>query len=276
MESLTVTTGDGVHLHVEDSGGDGRPVVLVPGFTADTTSWVFQTDALVAAGHRVVVVDRRSHGRSDAPTFGHRMARHGMDLHEVVDQLALRDVVLVGASMGASTIWAYLDLVGEGAVSAVVSVDQTPRMRSGDDWAFGFYGLDDTNVGTFFDNGIPDTGHGPAPERTQAAFEQWFSRLGGMPEALGSVRPETMPLLRDHAVADWRDVVARTTVPVIVVAGRESQFWPAEHAQATAALAKDGRAVVLEDCGHVVALDQPDTLNHLLLDLVGGLSPGRP
>lgn len=276
MEPRTVTTGDGVQLHVEDWDGPGRTVVLVPGFTADTTSWVFQTDALVAAGHRVVVVDRRSHGRSDAPAHGHRMSRHGMDLHEVIEQLGLTDVVLVGASMGASTIWAYLDLVGEDAVAAVVSVDQTPRMRAGDDWPHGFYGLDDTNVGTFFDAGIPDTGHGPTPERLQQAFGAWFARLGGSPEGFRAMRPETMPLLRDHAAADWRDVVARTTVPVLVVAGRESQFWPAEHAAATAGLAKDGRAVVLQDCGHVVALDQPDALNRLLLDLIDGLPPGRP
>lgn len=274
MTSRSVVTNDGVHLHVEDSGGTGRPVVLVPGFTADTTSWVFQTDALVAAGHRVVAVDRRSHGRSDAPAHGHRMARHGRDLHDVLVALDLHDVVLVGASMGASTVWAYLDLFGEGDVAAVVSVDQTPRMRAGDGWDHGFYGLDDSNVGTFFDAGIPDTGHGPAPERAEAALHAWVARLGGLPEGFGTIRPETLPLLRDHAAADWRDVVARTTVPVLVVAGRDSQFWPAEHAAATAGLAKDGRAVVLEDCGHVVGLDRPDELSALLLDLLDGLPPG--
>jgi pimeloyl-ACP methyl ester carboxylesterase len=107
----TITTSDGVRLRYVDEGA-GRPVVLLAGFCAPLETWEFQRRALLDAGYRVVAVDRRSHGGSDSPAYGQRMARHGKDLWDVLTALDLDDVVLVGGSMGGSTIWAYYDLFG--------------------------------------------------------------------------------------------------------------------------------------------------------------------
>jgi uncharacterized protein (TIGR03083 family) len=53
---------------------------------------------LLAGGYRVVAIDRRSHGLSESPAFGQRMARHGKDLDDVLSALDLTDAVLVGGS----------------------------------------------------------------------------------------------------------------------------------------------------------------------------------
>ena len=89
---------------------------------------------------------------------GQRLARHGKDLHELLDALGLEEAFLVGGSMGASSIWAYLDLFGYACCLGMVSVDQTPKMLNRDGWDNGFYGLTPENVGTFLDDGIPPTG----------------------------------------------------------------------------------------------------------------------
>jgi pimeloyl-ACP methyl ester carboxylesterase len=77
--------------------------------------------------------------------------------------------------------------------------------------------------------------------------------------------PTTLALLRDHAAADWRDVIARATCPVLLIAGAESQFWPAAHATELAHLNEEVQAVVLEGCGHPVNLDDPEAFNATLL-----------
>lgn len=269
--SRSVTTTDGVRLHTTDQGA-GPTVVLLAGYTAPLTSWVLQQRALVAAGHRVVSVDRRSHGESEAPQHGQRMSRHGKDLDDVLTALALEDVVLVGGSMGASTIWAHLDLVGTGRVRGVVSVDQTPRMRNGDGWEHGFHGFEDSNAGTFFAAGPPPTGRGFTAAQQQPGLDRLVAELGPAAGTLrGGLRPETLPLLRDHAQQDWRDVVARVDVPVLMVAARQSQLWPCEHAAAAVADTPRGRAVVLEDCGHAANLDQPEAFNAALLEFLAEL-----
>src|SRR5690349_2593681 len=116
----TITTNDGVALNYLDEGG-GPAIVLLAGYTAPADSWALQGDALVAAGFRAVAVDRRSHGGSESPMFGQRMSRHGKDLSDSLAALDLRDVVLVGGSMGANVIWAYVDLFGTDLVRGVVS-----------------------------------------------------------------------------------------------------------------------------------------------------------
>lgn len=266
----TVSTNDGVSLHVTEDG-EGPAVLLVAGFTAPATSWALQVDALVAAGYRAVCVDRRSHGLSEAPWYGQRVSRHGKDLHDVIDALDLDDVVLVGASMGASAIWAYLDLFGTDGVRGVVTVDQTPRMINDDGWQHGFYGLTPDNAGTMFAEGVPATGRGRTLEQMMPAIVRLTQRVGEGAGLGAPIRPETLPLLRDHAQQDWRDVLPRCGVPMLLVAGRESQLWPCEHAEASVVGAAHARAVVLEDCGHAVNIEQPEAFNAELLGFLGDL-----
>src|SRR3954452_8994871 len=64
-----ILTTDGVHLWASDDGS-GPPVVLVAGYTAPAASWAFQVEALTRAGYRAIALDRRSHGRSEAPWYG--------------------------------------------------------------------------------------------------------------------------------------------------------------------------------------------------------------
>jgi pimeloyl-ACP methyl ester carboxylesterase len=273
-------TSDGVTLHYTDSGpaantpAADRPAtaVLVAGFLAAAATWLPQVDALRAAGHRAVCIDRRSHGRSQSPAYGQRMARHAKDVAEVLDGLGLDHVVAVGGSMGASTWWSYLDLFGPGRLQGLLSVDQTPKMLNADGWDNGFYGFTPDNAGRYFNGDLPDTGHGPDRSRMRATIAQLMARVGPDEPLMGQLSPVTQPLLRDHALQDWRDVVARVDLPLLMVAASDSQYWPAEHAFAAAALAPDGRAVVIPDSGHPVNFDQPEAFSQVLTDFVAGVA----
>ena len=58
-------------LHVDDTGGPGRPVVLIHGWPLSGESWSAQVGVLHAGGHRVITYDRRGFGRSDKPLTGY-------------------------------------------------------------------------------------------------------------------------------------------------------------------------------------------------------------
>ncbi|HEY5848149.1 MAG TPA: alpha/beta fold hydrolase, partial [Microlunatus sp.] len=123
----TFRTNDGVTLSYADTapaavgggGGDVRAVVLIHGYTAPAAAWVLVSDALLARGYRVIAFDRRSHGESETPMHGQRMARHGRDLGELLDHLRLDHVTLVGSSMGGNAIWAYVDQFGSQRLAGV-------------------------------------------------------------------------------------------------------------------------------------------------------------
>ena len=263
----TFRSTDGVTLAYTDEG-TGRPIVLIHGYTAPATAWAFTIDALLENGYRAIAFDRRSHGLSDTPAYGQRMARHGRDIGEFLDHLELTDVTLVGASMGGNAIWAYVDQYGPERVRAVVIVDQTPKMLNSDDWSYGFYGYDADNAGTLFVAGVPETGRGRTVDKSTPQLIRLVERLGGPPAFRDGAAEETLGLLNDHALQDWRDVVARIPRPVLMMAARESQVWPCKHAEAAVADNPRGRAVIVEDSGHAISLDQPDAFNAVLLDFL--------
>jgi non-heme chloroperoxidase len=264
----TITTSDGVALNFHDEGA-GVPVVLIAGFCAPLESWELQRAALAAEGYRVIGLDRRSHGASESPRHGQRMSRHGKDVHDFLTALELDDAVLIGGSMGASTIWAYYDLFGAERLRAVVTVDQTPKMVNDDAWRHGFYDLTPANLGTFFDKGVPDTGRGLRGNR-MSGITRVAEALGGqVPAFADPTAPERRRLLQDHAEQDWRDVVARIEVPSLFLAGRQSQLWPCEHATAAAATNQRAQVVTLDDCGHAANIDQPDLANAAILEFIG-------
>ncbi|MEU1285053.1 alpha/beta hydrolase [Kitasatospora sp. NPDC005856] len=267
-----ITTNDGVQLHYYDEG-EGRPVLLVPGYGAPADDWALQWAPLREAGRRVISLDRRWHGQSDRPSWGQRLSRHGKDLDDLITALDLRDVVAVGQSMGANTIWAYVSLFGTGRLAGIATVDQTPRMVNSADWPYGFYGLTEENLGTFFTT--PDwfaTGHG-RPWRDPADLDAAIKAADGRGAEI-LITPDTHPLLLDHSRQDWRDVVARAEVPVLITAGAESQFWPAEHAAATAALNPGATSTVFDGAGHAAHVDQPEAVSARLVAFADSVGSG--
>jgi pimeloyl-ACP methyl ester carboxylesterase len=60
-----------VKINVQDSGGNGRPVILIHGWPLSGAAWEMQVPALTAEGYRVVTYDRRGFGHSDHPATGY-------------------------------------------------------------------------------------------------------------------------------------------------------------------------------------------------------------
>jgi pimeloyl-ACP methyl ester carboxylesterase len=103
-----VPSGD-VDLAVEDTGGEGRPIVLAHGLTATRRYVVHGSRLLERAGYRMIAYDARGHGESTAPrdrgAYGY--ASLVADLEAVLDALGIERAVLGGSSMGAATTLAF-------------------------------------------------------------------------------------------------------------------------------------------------------------------------
>ena len=91
---------DGAHIYfaVFNQGG-GRPVVLLHGGFASSDSWGFEAPRL-AAGHEVIVIDSRGHGRSTMPAVPLGYEQMADDVIAVLDRLRIRRTSVVGLSDG--------------------------------------------------------------------------------------------------------------------------------------------------------------------------------
>jgi len=116
-----------VNLHVRDSGPrNGRPVVLIHGFPLSSESFTPQFAELEAAGYRVVAYDRRGFGQSDRPTSGFDYDTLAADLNNLLVNLDLREVALVGFSMGGGEIARFVANHGEQRLQRIVFAAAVP------------------------------------------------------------------------------------------------------------------------------------------------------
>jgi len=91
-----------VNLHVEDTGGDGRPVILVHDWPLNMHQWNLQVPPLREAGYRVIAYDRRGFGKSEKPVYGYSYDDTAADLACLILDMDLTNVTIVGMGMGAA------------------------------------------------------------------------------------------------------------------------------------------------------------------------------
>jgi non-heme chloroperoxidase len=115
-----IKTSDGVRIHYIEAG-KGRAIVFIPGWMMPGWIWQKQIDEL-SKNYRVIAVDPRSQGESDKPTYGHLPETRARDYKELVDQLGLKQPVLIGWSMGCGELLSYVEQFGEDGISGLVLV----------------------------------------------------------------------------------------------------------------------------------------------------------
>src|SRR3954451_18246245 len=99
---------NGVELNVVESG-EGSPVLLLHGFPDSHRLWRKQIPALASSGHRVIAPDLPGYGESEAPAEVERYRLRNLlkVVTDLLDQLALQRVSLVGHDWGAALAWGY-------------------------------------------------------------------------------------------------------------------------------------------------------------------------
>ena len=117
MAKITVDNENSapIEIYYEDHG-TGDPVVLIHGWPLSGRSWEKQVPALIGAGYRVITYDRRGFGESSKPWSGYEYDTLARDLDRLLTKLDLRNVTLVGFSMGGGEVARYLGKYGAGRV----------------------------------------------------------------------------------------------------------------------------------------------------------------
>src|SRR5437867_4299202 len=123
---------DGVPLYYEEHG-EGRAIVLVPGWTLTTRFWQRQM-ADLSREHRVVTLDLRGAGNSGKTPDGHSLSSYADDLEELFRHLGVEDAILVAYAMGVSVAVHYLVAHGRSRLAGLVWVDPSPRFYRTPDW----------------------------------------------------------------------------------------------------------------------------------------------
>ncbi len=236
---------DGAKIHYAVYGS-GAPVVLLHGGLANGDYWGNQVPALTRAGHEVVVIDSRGHGRSTRDARPYTYELMASDVVAVMDALKIRRAAVVGWSDGA-------------IVGLVMALHHPERLTR----VFAFAAnMDPSGV-------KPDTETNP----TFASFER---RAAGQ-YARVSPSPNDFPAFRKAIETMWarepnysaRDL-SRIRTPVAIVDGDHDEAIKRGHTEYLAKAIRGARLVILPNASHFAMLQQPAEFNAAMIGFLNG------
>ncbi len=265
-----------IELYYEDRG-TGQPVVLIHGYPLNGDSWELQARELLAAGFRVITYDRRGFGRSSKVGTGYDYDTFAADLSTVLETLDLRDVILVGFSMGTGELARYVRNHGSERVAklaflaslepflvqrednpegvpqevfdGIVTAARTDRYAWYTEFYKNFYNLDETLGSRISEEVVRAnwiTAVGSAPVAAYAVVPAW---LEDFREDVERVREAGLPTLILHGTAD-------NILPVDVTARRFRDAVPA------------AQYVEVDGAPHGLLWTHSDEVNQALLSFV--------
>ena len=276
MPYVTIPEDTPIRLYHEDSGGEGRPVVLIHGWPLSAEAWAAQVPALVDAGYRVIAYDRRGFGRSDKAPEGYEYDTLASDLNHLMTGLDLTGAVLVGHSMGGGEVARYIGTYGESRLAgAVLASAITPALCITDDNPDG--GMPLSGFG-----GLRDECRGDRDAFLEKFMTWFFSNPSEMTisddqfrDVLRIAGQGSDQALQDTIIAwatDFRQDVARFTVPTLVIHGDSDNNVPfPASGKRSAEMIAGARLHVVAGGPHGITTSHADEFNRVLLEFLAAL-----
>ena len=276
MAYITVATENTAQIKLfYTDQGSGQPVLLIHGFPLNGESWGRQSAALLDAGFRVIAYDRRGFGDSTKAGAGYDFDTFASDLNELINELDLENVILVGFSMGTGEVARYIANYGSARVAkAAFLASLEPYLLKTDDNPEGagpqeyFDSVSESVkkdryafIGGFFKDfyNLDDYLGSRISKEALDASVQVANNAGNVAIAAA---PLTWP-------TDFRADIPHIDVPALIVHGTADNILPIDvTARRFRQLLPDAEYVEIEGAPHGMLLTHADEVNEALLAFV--------
>ena len=273
----TITVEDGTEIYYKD-WGSGPPIVFSHGWPLSADAFEDQMFFLALRGYRCIAHDRRGHGRSGQPWAGNDLDTYADDLAQLIEQLDLQNVVLVGHSTGGGEVTRYVGRHGTGRVAKAVLVGAIPPLMLKTDAnpkgtpieAFDAIRQGVAGDRSQFYQDLSESFYGanrPGNQVSQGmrdSFWLWSMQVG---------LKGAYDCIKAFSETDLTEDLQRVDVPTLIVHGDDDQIVPIDaSARRAAELVKDATLKVYEGAPHGLAQVAPykDRFNTDLLDFIRG------
>ena len=271
----TIKTQDGTQIYYKD-WGNGKPVLFSHGWPLDGDMWDSQLNFLAENGYRVIAFDRRGFGRSEQPWDGYNYDTFASDINDLITQLDLSEVTLVGFSMGGGDVSRYIGRYGTARVKALVLLGAvTPVFGKMADYPQGvdksvFDGIRDglrkDRAQFISDFATPFYGINAGQNVSQGVLTQTLNI------ALLASLKGTIDCVTAFSETDFRPDMAKVDVPTLVIHGSNDQVVPFETTGKVAAeMIQGAQLKVYDNAPHGFAVTHQAQLNSDLLAFLQSL-----
>ena len=251
--------------------GTGLPIVFLHAFPLNRTMWAQQEEAL-SLRFRIITVDLRGHGESDAPLWRYTLEQSAEDVNALLDQLSIQQAIFVGLSMGGYILFAFYRKYAARVKGLVLAGTRAQAdTAEGKDGRFQMaqtaYKKGPTAIADIM---IPKL-LSPATIQTRTALVQQVramienNQISGIAGDLMAMaeRPNSIPLL------------SQITCPTQIIVGELDQATPPSDAKLMADQIPNARLAIIPGAAHLTNLEQPEAFNQIILAFAAELAKGN-
>lgn len=265
-----VRASDGTKIAVYDSNPRGRcTVLLVHGWPLSHKIFEYQENLLLEYGFRVVTLDLRGFGNSDAPEGGYCYDQMARDLYLVVKSLGLRNFVLGGFSMGGAIVLRYMkNYKGFGVVKLMLMAAAAPSFIQRPDFPYGVTPETVNRLIAQAGSDRPQLAWAFSHEQLftkpkSAAVLRWFEDIALSASGVGTIQAAIS--LRDE---DGRADLRCVHVPTIIFQGEQDLVVPMNLTMLQYECIPGARLCNLKNSGHGVMYDELERFNNCMMEFI--------
>jgi len=255
-----------VNLHITDAG-EGRPIVLIPGWPLSDEMYEYQYNDLMNSHFRVIGITLRGFGKSSKPYTAYNYDVHALDIKRVLDKLDVKDAILCGFSMGGAIAVSYLSLYGSSRVSKLVLAGAAaPIWTQREDFPYNLTqsAVDDLIALNYKDRPLLLANFAKIFSATETSLNKGISKwLNGMGlVASAHATAQCLYALRD---TDLRNDLKKIDIPTLIMHGKKDKICSFDLAEQSKKLLSDARLIAFEHSGHSLFLEETRKFNTELI-----------
>jgi non-heme chloroperoxidase len=262
-----------VELFYEEFG-TGKPIIFIHGWPLNHEMWEYQINELPNYNLRCITYDRRGFGKSERTWEGYDYDTLATDLHNLIIELDLIDVTLVGFSMGGGEIARYIAKYGNENISKIVFISSvTPyRLKSSDNpegtekTAFDqtIEKLKSDRPAFLMEFGKRFYGKNIYNHVVSKPLLKWNQML-----CLQSSPKATIDCVRSFSETDFRKDLSLIKVPVLIIHGDNDKIVPiALSGDKTSKIISHAAYLVYENAPHGLFITDKEKLNADLIKFI--------
>ncbi|MRN56966.1 alpha/beta fold hydrolase [Paenibacillus monticola] len=252
---------NGSNINFTDQG-EGEVIVLLHGFCGSADYWEKVIPAL-SGTYRIIALDLRGHGTSDAPLGAYSVEQMADDVLSVLDTLEISQVTLLGHSLGGYITLSFAQryasrLQGFGLIHSTGYSDseeaKEKRLKS-------VSTIQNEGITAFVDALVPGLF---APETAEAAPQllERTKEIGYRTPPQGAAGAALA--MRERP--DRRDVISASELPILLVAGEKDAHVPPERIFTSDK--SNVTQATIPGVGHMSMYEAPEQLAGIIKDFV--------
>jgi pimeloyl-ACP methyl ester carboxylesterase len=259
-----------VRLHITDAG-EGRPIVLIPGWPLSDEMYEYQYRDLINNNFRVIGITLRGFGKSDKPYGAYDYDVHASDIKKILIKLNIKDAVLGGFSMGGSIAIRYAS-VDDGAHISKLALfgAAAPIWTQRKDFPYNLpkSAVDDLIELNYQDRPQLLSNFAKIFSATETSLNEGIgSWLNGICLSASSyATAQCLIALRD---TDLRSDLVKITIPTLIMHGKKDKICSFDLAEQMKAGISNSYIVAFENSGHSLFLEETHKFNKELITFAG-------